>query len=97
MALFVTYIRALGKGMGVPGLFGGPMAKSQRMFLLIVACVYLGIAPGAWQPVVEVALPGSAVRRVGILAGVLAVIVLGGAVTAVRRIRAIGRGLKERG
>ena len=51
MALFVTYIRALGKGMGVPGLFQGPMSKSHRMFTLTLTCLYLAFAPDAtWRP-----------------------------------------------
>jgi len=81
VALFVTYVRAVGKGVGVMGLFHGPMAKSHRMFLLTVACFYVALAPAAWQPMWKV---HEAV--VGVMAVALAVVVVGGVATALRRL-----------
>jgi phosphatidylglycerophosphate synthase len=88
MALFVTYIRALGKGAGVLGLYQGPMSKSHRMFVMTVACVYLGFMPGAW---------GYSFRMdgLGVMAATLGLVVAGGIVTAwrrVARIRAVMKG-----
>lgn len=91
MALFVTYIRAVGKTLGVPGLFHGPMSKSHRMFTLTVACAFLAIVPEGW--------------RIGwswkgwsgdILALTLGGIIAGTAVTATRRMMRIGRELNRR-
>ena len=94
VAMFVTYIRALGKGMGVPGLFQGPMSKSHRMFTLTVTCVYLGAAPGGWQPMWR---PAGRALPVGIVSAALALIIVGGLVTAGRRLMPIVRACKERG
>lgn len=93
IALFVTYIRALGKGAGVPGLFQGPMAKSHRMFVLTVSCVALAILPPSMWPAYH--LPGCGCP-VGLTGITLLLILVGGIVTAVRRTAALVRGLKER-
>jgi phosphatidylglycerophosphate synthase len=92
MALFVTYLRALGNSLGVKGLFVGPMSKSHRMFTLTVACVWLGAAPEKWRPVLT--WDG---RTYGIVALALALIVFGGALTALRRLGRIVMVLRERG
>jgi phosphatidylglycerophosphate synthase len=94
MALFVTYIRSVGKGMGVSGLFQGPMAKSHRMFLLTVACIYLAGAPDPLRPVWQFPLP---YHPVGIMSIALAIVVLGGAMTALRRLGRIVRAVNGRG
>ncbi len=79
IALFVAYIRAIGASVGAGQAFHGPMAKQHRMFIITVACVYCGVSPSTWQPVdVETGM--------GVVAGVLAVITVGGSVTAVRRL-----------
>jgi phosphatidylglycerophosphate synthase len=90
MALFVTYIRALGKGMGVPGLFQGPMAKSHRMFTLTCTCIYLAAAPTAWT---TVPIAG---RSVGVMTLSLSLIMVGSLITAWRRTAKIVSALKER-
>ena len=92
VALLVTYVRALGKTVGVPGLFGGPMSKSHRMFLLTVACVYAGCAPGAWR--FSWSAPGMG-RPVGVIGTALLIVIAGGLVTAVRRLLRLVRTLKE--
>ena len=52
-AVFVAYVRAMGKAAGggaVKQEFCGPMAKQQRMFIVTVTALYCGLAPAAWQP-----------------------------------------------
>jgi phosphatidylglycerophosphate synthase len=92
MALFVTYIRAMGKGMGVPGLFQGPMAKSHRMALLTFVCVVMAIVPR--ERATFVAWNG---QPAGALAVALELVIILGAVTAWRRLAALHRALKQRG
>ncbi|MCG2785451.1 MAG: CDP-alcohol phosphatidyltransferase family protein [Anaerolineae bacterium] len=76
LALFVAYVRALGNHMGVSQLFGGPMAKSQRMFLLAALCLYNAFSPALLQ------LPS-------LLTWGLWVIILGCVITIVRRLQRI--------
>ena len=79
IALFVAYVRAIGASIGAGQAFHGPMAKPHRMFVITVACVYCGLSPSAWQPVdVE--------GGMGIVVWALAVIIVGGSITAVRRL-----------
>jgi phosphatidylglycerophosphate synthase len=91
MALFVTYIRAIGKGLGVPGLFQGPMAKSHRMFLLTVAALAMALLPApAWHPLFTLFnIP------IGLIAIALLMIILGGLLTAFRRLRALVTALQN--
>jgi phosphatidylglycerophosphate synthase len=49
LAVFIAYLRALGNHIGVSQLFSGPMAKSQRMFMLVALCLYNAIIPAGWQ------------------------------------------------
>ena len=74
VALFTAYVRALGKVAGAPQEFCGPMAKQQRMFVMTVVALYCGLTPTTWQP--DWGLPAAG----------LVVIILGGIVTAVRRL-----------
>jgi phosphatidylglycerophosphate synthase len=89
VALFVAYVRAQGKAAGAPQEFCGPMAKQQRMAVLTAAALYCGLAPAAWQPAL------ADLRGAGVMAGALALVVVGGAVTAVRRLVRIARVLRE--
>jgi len=70
LALLTAYIRTLCHGAGAPADFGGPMAKQQRMKLLIGGCVVCAIRPN-W---VHLVLPG-----------VLAVVLVGCVITSYRR------------
>lgn len=70
LALLTAYIRTLCHGAGAPADFGGPMAKQQRMKLLIGGCVVCAI----W--------PSSTVWTLGI---VLALITVGCVITSYRR------------
>jgi phosphatidylglycerophosphate synthase len=87
VALFTAYVRALGKGAGAPSEFCGPMAKQQRMFTFTVLAVYCGLAPTAWQPT-------DASGR-GAMAAGLALIVVLGLVTSVRRLWRIASNLRK--
>ena len=89
VALFVTYVRALGKSMGVPALFQGPMSKSHRMFTLTLACVYLACA----RRMAAADSHDPATGRNHALA--LLLVIVGGAITALRRIARIRRALLE--
>jgi phosphatidylglycerophosphate synthase len=84
MALFVTYIRAVGKTLGVQGLYHGPMSKSHRMFTLTVACVFLGAAPAGWH-----AVWNWRGQNWGVMGMTLGIIIVGSGVTAARRLSRI--------
>jgi phosphatidylglycerophosphate synthase len=89
VALFVAYVRAQGKAAGAPQEFCGPMAKQQRMAVLTLAALWVGLTPRAWRPQLA-ALPGW-----GVTAAAQSVIILGGAATAVRRLRRIALALRK--
>jgi len=90
MAMFVTYVRTLGRSTGLASDFRGPMAKPQRMMVMIAACI-LAAALGAEWPAVEVGGRGYGVVGVG-----LVVVIAGCGVTAFRRLIGIARGLHAR-
>ncbi|HEX7900842.1 MAG TPA: CDP-alcohol phosphatidyltransferase family protein [Planctomycetota bacterium] len=79
-AMFTAYVRTTGKGAGAKHDFRGPMAKQQRMFLVTVTALFCAIAPGLYP-------------RAPIV--VLAIIVAGSVLTALRRLLAIARALRE--
>jgi phosphatidylglycerophosphate synthase len=83
VAIFTAYIRAMGKGTGAPQEFCGPMAKQQRMAVVISVAVYCALMPASWQP------------TWGLMAAGLAVIVVGGLLTAIRRLVRIARNLRQ--
>ena len=87
VALIVTYIRAAGTIAGAHTDFGGPMAKQQRMFSIAGVSLFLGVTPAAWHPGFG---PDG---NWGLLALMLWIIVVGGIVTAVLRLRRIARTL----
>jgi phosphatidylglycerophosphate synthase len=88
VALFVSYVRILGRLAGAASDFGGPMNKGGRMITLIVASLYMGFTPAAWHFTWG---PGGAW---GPAAAGLAVIVIGGAWTATRRLARAAAGLR---
>ena len=88
IAISVAYIRAIGASIGAGNAFHGPMAKPHRMFIMIVVCVYCGIAPNTWQPV-------DVGTGMGIVTGALAVIIVGGGITAVRRLLFIASSVRK--
>jgi len=83
LAVMTAYLRELGRALGFPADFSGPMAKQHRMAVLTVACVVSMIEPlWGWR--------GHA------LVIALALIVLGCIVTMIRRVRTLGGRLRDR-
>jgi phosphatidylglycerophosphate synthase len=87
LAVFVAYVRALGSSLGATALFVGPMAKPQRMATITAACVYSACVPSSWPG-------GFASDRFGAVNIALGLLVVGCAVTAVRRLRRIAAQLR---
>jgi phosphatidylglycerophosphate synthase len=76
-ALLVAYVRTLGVAAGARQHFDGPMAKPRRMHVLFVGCLGSAVAAASgWQDA-------------WIMAAALALIIAGGGVTIVRRLRRI--------
>ncbi len=80
-AIGTAYVRAVGKAAGAAGLFGGPMAKPQRMAVVEVACLVLA----AWRPTWH---------GRGLMSVALAVVIVGCVVTIGRRVAAIAAHLR---
>lgn len=91
LALFVTYIRTLGRSAGAPSDFRGPMAKPHRMMVMIAACAVAAALGPEW-PRFEVAG-----RGYGVIGAGLAVVIGGCVVTGVRRLAGVARALRARG
>lgn len=87
LAIFTAYVRTLGKAAGAQNEFCGPMAKQQRMFVVIVSALYLGVAPAGWRPAWVPA-------AWGLPAAALAVIAVGCVVTSLRRLGRIAGTLR---
>jgi phosphatidylglycerophosphate synthase len=87
VAVFTAYVRAAGKAAGAPHQYCGPMAKPHRMALLTVISVYHALTPIAWQ------LRTDAGEPMLVIVG-LWIIVVGGLITAIRRIAKIAAFLK---
>lgn len=83
LALLTAYVRSLAAQLGLAGCFLGPMAKPQRMACLTMACLVAGC-------LVPWGLAGWT-----LWCG-LALIVVGTAVTVVRRLRALAQHLRRR-
>ncbi|HEY3042628.1 MAG TPA: hypothetical protein VGJ39_01300 [Vicinamibacterales bacterium] len=89
LAVFVAYMRALGSSLGAQALFIGPMAKPQRMATITAACIYSACVPADWPG-------GFATGAFGAASIALGLIIVGGALTAVRRLRRIAAQLRAR-
>ena len=85
VATMTAYIRAAGKAAGAPSQFCGPMAKQQRMAVVIVTSLL-----AAMLPLTKVALP------VGLPTVALWIITIGSAWTCVRRLRRIAVALRAK-
>jgi phosphatidylglycerophosphate synthase len=86
VALFVAYVRTQGRACGAPSEYCGPLAKQQRMWVIVLAAAYAGLAPIAWQPLV--------VGLGGALALALVIVGVGGFLTALRRLVRVARSLR---
>jgi phosphatidylglycerophosphate synthase len=90
LALFIAYVRAQGKVAGAHQDYGGPMAKQQRMAVIVLAACYAALAPRSWQP--ELAgWPGH-----GVLTVALVLVLAGGVVTVAARLTRIAAALRRK-
>jgi phosphatidylglycerophosphate synthase len=83
-AVFVAYVRAEGKVTGAAQHYCGPMAKPARMVVVLLIALYCGLTPAGWQPALQI---GN--QPFGPMALGLAIIVAGGIVTVIRRLKRI--------
>ena len=88
VAVFVAYVRALGAGVGAGQCFLGPQAKPQRMALMTGVCVLTAAMPRYSTLIGEHPLPAVAIA--------LWVVIVGGLVTAWRRLSFIADFLRRK-
>lgn len=89
LAILIAYVRTMARNAGAPSDFRGPMAKQQRMFVVIAASVYMAATPVAWHVTWFTDFGWSA------MALALLIIVIGGVYTVARRLWAAGRYLNN--
>lgn len=80
MAVFVAYVRVMAKSAGAPNDFCGPLGKPQRMAVVICVALYLALAPESWRSAWSEASAWSEVKVA------LLIVIVGGLVTALRRL-----------
>jgi phosphatidylglycerophosphate synthase len=90
MAMFVTYVRTLGRSTGLPSDFRGPMAKPHRMMVMIAACILAAVLGAEWPRI------NLAAREIGVIALALWIVIAGCLITALHRLIGIARGLHAR-
>lgn len=88
-AVFTAYVRVQGCALGTPADFSGPMAKTHRMIVVVIAA--LGTAAASMF-----GLPFSAGGSdIGFLAVALVIVILGCLITAGRRLRRCAQFLQK--
>lgn len=86
VAVFVAYVRALGASVGAGQIFLGPMAKPHRMAVMTAACVIAAVMPASqWM------IGGGSLVAISLA---LWIVILGGSITAARRLAVIARVLR---
>jgi phosphatidylglycerophosphate synthase len=88
-----AYVRAAARNAGAPMDFCGPFAKPQRMFLVTLAALYLGLAPRAWRPEWN-GRPFGVDGELGLPALALAIVAAGSVLTSLRRLVRAARALE---
>jgi phosphatidylglycerophosphate synthase len=83
LAVMTAYVRVLGRSLGTPIYFIGPMAKQHRMATLTATCLIAAIAT-FWR------------RDGDVLLAALAIICAGCVLTVIRRTRSVIRDLEAR-
>ena len=83
-AVFVAYVRAMGKTVGAANDFAGPMAKPQRMAIVTVLAAFMSLAPNQWRSGFAAQWLGG--FELGLTDIVLWLIVAGCVLTAARRL-----------
>jgi phosphatidylglycerophosphate synthase len=81
-AVLTAYVRLLGGAMGVPQYFRGPMAKPHRMAVMTAACLISAAVP----------IQG----HLSIIGLALIIVIIGSALTVIRRTGCIVRDLQRR-
>lgn len=89
LAIFTAYVRAVGKTAGAPQDYCGPMAKPQRMAVMMAAAILSALMPQAVWPRLSWLGDG------GLAAAGLVLVALGSLITAVRRLLRIAKKLHE--
>lgn len=87
LAVLTAYLRAFGATHGVMGLFLGPMAKPHRMAAVTAASLWAAFAP--------LSVPGGIGHQLGAMTVALWLVVLGAAVTVLRRLNRIASALRS--
>lgn len=87
-AVFTAYVRVAARSVGAPSDFGGPMAKQQRMAVIIICAAYLGFTPYTWHF-------SWGESAYSLMALALGLITIGSVVTAILRIRRAARFLNQ--
>lgn len=88
VAVFVAYVRALGASVGAGQCFLGPQAKPHRMALMTLVCVLAAIFPTYSTVIGERPLPAVVIA--------LWIVILGGLITAWRRLVFIAAFLRKK-
>jgi phosphatidylglycerophosphate synthase len=83
LAVLTAYVRELGRGMGFPADFSGPMAKQQRMAALTILCLIAALEP-LWEG-----------HGLVMVAGLIVIVALTGW-TVIRRVRRLALALAAR-
>jgi phosphatidylglycerophosphate synthase len=89
LSLFVAYVRTLTQSAGALCNFCGPMAKGHRLIAIMIATLYSGLMPDSWQ------FSWGPTGNWGIISAILAIIILGGILTAGKRLFFAGRYLRS--
>jgi phosphatidylglycerophosphate synthase len=87
LAVMVAYVRAAARAAGAPQDYRGPMAKQERMFVVTLVSLFMGLAPAAMKP--TIAENGWSVPSAG-----LVLIAVGCVVTMIRRLARAARSLR---
>jgi len=90
-AMFVSYIRAVGKATTGTSAYIGPMAKQHRMAVVTIAAVAVALLPQSLRLTWTWTNHG---EPFGLIAVALVVIVVGCAITAFRRLIRIARSMR---
>ncbi|MBI2921403.1 MAG: CDP-alcohol phosphatidyltransferase family protein [Planctomycetes bacterium] len=88
-AMLTAYIRATGKAAGARNEFCGPMAKQQRMAIVIVTAAWCGATPWTWQTFT------AGKYRFDVPEAALILITAGSLFTAARRLARIAAALRN--
>lgn len=91
VSLFVAYVRTADAAAGSPADFSGPMAKQQRMAVLIALLLFLAVAPSAW------AFEWGPSGEWELMAVALWIVIVGGLLTSFRRVITAVRFLNKQG